>query len=102
MNGTIIALLPPVLAIVMALITKEVYTSMLMGIIAGALCASGFSLTGTLNLIIVDGFAGAVSAMAGNFCFLIFLSINKTQSQVKNHQVGLHQTQKLLHSKRNN
>ena len=73
MNGTIIALLPPVLAIVMALITKEVYTSMLMGIIAGALCASGFSLTGTLDLIIVDGFSGAVSAMAGNFCFLVFL-----------------------------
>ena len=34
------------------------------------------------------------------FCFLIFLSINKTQSQVKNHQVGLHQTQKLLQRKR--
>ena len=73
MNGTIIALLPPLLAIVMALITKEVYTSMLVGIIAGALCATGFSLTGTLDLIIVDGFSGAVSAMAGNFCFLVFL-----------------------------
>ena len=59
MNGTIIALLPPVIAIIMALITKEVYTSMLTGIIVGALCATGFSLTGTLDLIIVDEYKQA-------------------------------------------
>lgn len=73
MNGTVLALLPPVIAIVMALLTKEVYTSMLTGIIAGALLAAGFSVPGALNLIIVDGFSGAVSALAGNFCFLVFL-----------------------------
>ena len=73
MNGTILALLPPLIAIVMALMTKEVYTSMLTGIIVGALLAAGFSIPGSLNLVIVDGFSGAVSSMAGNFCFLVFL-----------------------------
>ena len=73
MYGTFWALMPPIIAIVMALITKEVYSSMLIGILAGALCAAGFSPVGTLNLIIVDGFSASVSALAGNFCFLIFL-----------------------------
>ena len=73
MNGTALALMPPIIAIVMALLTKEVYTSMLTGIIAGALFATGFSVSESLDLIIVDGFTGAVSSMAGNFCFLVFL-----------------------------
>ncbi len=75
MYGTIWALLPPVIAIVMALITKEVYSSMLFGIIVGALLATGFSPVDSLNMIIVDGLSQSVSALAGNFCFLIFLGI---------------------------
>ena len=75
MYGTFWALIPPIIAIVMALITKEVYVSMLVGILAGALFATGFSPVGTLNLIIVDGLSASVSALAGNFCFLIFLGI---------------------------
>ena len=73
MYGTFCALLPPIIAILMALITKEVYSSMLLGILVGALFAAGFSPIGTLNLIIVDGFSASASALAGNFCFLIFL-----------------------------
>ena len=73
MYGTFWALVPPVIAIVMALITKEVYVSMMIGILAGALFATGFSPVGTLNMIIVDGLSASVSALAGNFCFLIFL-----------------------------
>ena len=73
MYGTFWALLPPIIAILMALITKEVYSSMLLGILVGALFAAGFSPIGTLNLVIVDGFSASASALAGNFCFLIFL-----------------------------
>lgn len=43
MYGTIWALLPPVVAIVLALITKEVYSSLFIGIVTGALIYTGFS-----------------------------------------------------------
>ena len=36
--ATIFSLLPPVIAIGLALVTKEVYTSLLAGILAGGLC----------------------------------------------------------------
>ena len=41
MYGTIWALLPPVIAIVLALITKEVYSSLFLGILVGGLLAAG-------------------------------------------------------------
>lgn len=67
------ALLPPLLAIVLALITKEVYSSLFVGILAGALLATGFQPLEALNLIVVDGLSNAVSSMAGNYCFLVLL-----------------------------
>lgn len=45
----LLALLPPIIAIVLALITKEVYSSLFIGIVVGALFYSGFSFEGTLN-----------------------------------------------------
>lgn len=42
--ATVFALLPPVIAIGLALITKEVYTSLLAGIITGGLLYSNFNL----------------------------------------------------------
>ena len=44
--ATIWALLPPLVAIVLALITKEVYSSLFVGIVVGALIYSGFKFEG--------------------------------------------------------
>ena len=43
--GTFWALVPPVVAIALALITKEVYSSLFIGILVGALFYSGFGLS---------------------------------------------------------
>ena len=55
MNGTFWALVPPIVAIALALITKEVYSSLFVGILVGGLFVSGFSFVGTLNAIFTDG-----------------------------------------------
>ena len=55
MYGTIWALLPPVVAIVLALITKEVYSSLFIGIVTGALIYTGFSPIATLDTVINEG-----------------------------------------------
>ena len=52
------SLLPAVIAISLALITKEVYSSLFAGILAGGLLYSGYSLQGTVNHIFIDGMVG--------------------------------------------
>lgn len=74
-RGTLWALLPPVIAIGLALITKEVYSSLFIGIVSGALLYSDFSFTGTLDGIIDTGLISAVSDTAGIFVFLVELGI---------------------------
>ncbi len=74
-RGTLWALLPPVIAIGLALITKEVYSSLFIGFLSGALLYSDFSFTGTLDAIINDGLISAVAGSAGIFIFLIELGI---------------------------
>ena len=81
--GTILSLLPPVIAIGLALITKEVYSSLFIGILAGGLLAADFSPAGTIDQVINDGFIAAVSGSAGIFIFLVLLGmlvalLNKT------------------------
>ena len=49
--GTAWALFPPLIAIVLALISKEVYSSLFIGIFSGALLYSGFGFEGTVNHI---------------------------------------------------
>ena len=73
--GTLWALLPPVIAIALALITKEVYSSLFIGILTGGLLASGFSFSGTIDGVINDGLISAVSGTAGIFIFLVLLGI---------------------------
>ncbi len=73
--GTIWALLPPVIAIGLALITKEVYSSLFIGILAGSVIASGFSITGTLDSITNSALIPAVADNAGIFIFLVELGI---------------------------
>ena len=74
-RGSLWALLPPVIAIGLALITKEVYSSLFAGILAGALLYTDFSFTGTIDAITSDGLITAVSGSAGIFIFLVELGI---------------------------
>ena len=71
---TIWSLLPPVVAIALALITKEVYSSLFVGILAGGLMYSGFSFEGTINHVFVDGMIAQLSD-SWNVGILIFLVI---------------------------
>lgn len=70
--ATIWSLLPPVIAIVLALITKEVYSSLFIGILTGGLLYSGFGFEGTVTHVFSDGFVGSV-ADSYNVGILIFL-----------------------------
>ena len=72
--ATIWALLPPIIAIVLALITKEVYSSLFIGILAGAAMYAGGSFTGTIDHLFVDGFIASV-ADAYNIGIIIFLVV---------------------------
>ena len=73
--ATFWSLLPPIIAIVLALITKEVYSSLVIGIIAGGLIYSGFNFEGTVVHVISDGFIANVadSYNMGIVLFLILL-----------------------------
>ncbi len=74
-RGTLWALLPPIIAIGLALITKEVYSSLFIGILSGALLYSNFSFAGTLDSAVGAGLIDAVSGTAGIFIFLVELGI---------------------------
>lgn len=77
MFGTVWSLLPPIVAIVLALITKEVYSSLFVGIIVGALLATSFNPLAALETSINDGFFAALSDTwnIGIFLFLVVLGI---------------------------
>ncbi len=68
------ALLPPIIAILLALITKEVYSSLFFGILSGALLYSNFSLSGTINHLFSNGFITAI-ADPYNIGILLFLVV---------------------------
>ncbi len=73
--STFMALVPPLIAIALALITKEVYSSLFIGILAGGLFASNFSAIGTVDNVVNEGFISAVAGQAGIFIFLVQLGI---------------------------
>ena len=77
MAGTFWALVPPIVAIILALITKETYTSLFVGILVGSLFVGGFNPVGSLDTMINDGFIAAVADgwNAGIFIFLVLLGI---------------------------
>ena len=70
--GTWWAIFPPLLAIFLALITKEVYSSLFVGIVSGGLLYSGFALEGTMTHVVKDGFIASV-ADGYNIGILFFL-----------------------------
>ena len=74
MYGTFWALVPPVVAIVLALVTKEVYSSLFVGIVIGALFYAGFEPEGTILHIFQDGITGVLSD-PWNVGILVFLVI---------------------------
>ena len=73
--GTFWALVPPLLAIILALITKEVYSSLFIGVLLGGALAAGFAPLKTVDGIINEGFIAAVQGSAGIFIFLVMLGI---------------------------
>ena len=74
------SLLPPVVAIGLALLTKEVYTSLFVGIVTGGLLFSNFSFEGTINHVFGDGIVAVISdtSNAGIIVFLVILGIMVT------------------------
>ena len=70
--GTAWSLLPPVVAIVLALITKEVYSSLFIGIVVGFLLQANFDVVLTIDHL-VNGFMGNIGGNAGILIFLVIL-----------------------------
>ena len=59
--GTFWSLIPPVVAIVLALLTKEVYSSLFIGIVVGGLFYAGFRFEDTVTHILSDGMISVLS-----------------------------------------
>lgn len=81
------ALVPPIIAIVLALITKEVYSSLFVGILAGGLLYSGYSFEGCVNHVFCDGIIASL-ADSYNVGILIFLVILGTLVSLMNKAGG--------------
>ena len=87
MIGTFWSLVPPVVAITLALITKEVYSSLFIGIVIGGLFFSGFSFTGTITHIFQDGVVKSLSN-SYNVGILVFLVVLGTLVALMNKAGG--------------
>ena len=73
--GTFWALVPPLVAIILALITKEVYSSLFIGILLGGCFAAGAHPLAIVDTILNDGLIEAVKGTAGIFIFLVILGV---------------------------
>ena len=87
MYASIWSLVPPVVAIALALITKEVYSSLFVGILVGGMFYSGFSFEGTITHIFQEGIVGVLSD-SYNVGILIFLVILGTMVCLMNKAGG--------------
>lgn len=85
--ATFWALVPPVVAIGLALITKEVYSSLFVGVLMGGILYSGFSFEGTITHIFEDGMINVLSD-SYNVGILIFLVILGTMVCLMNRAGG--------------
>ena len=75
MAFTFWALVPPLVAIILALITKEVYSSLFIGVLLGALFYSNWGPVKALDATINDGLITSIADNAGIFLFLVILGI---------------------------
>ncbi len=75
--ATVWALVPPVIAILLALITKEVYSSLIIGIIAGGFIFAGGNFETAINHVLFDGFVASLSDSynMGIIVFLVLLGM---------------------------
>lgn len=87
MYGTFWSLIPPIVAIALALITKEVYSSLFIGILMGAIFASDFSFEGTMNHVLEGGVVNVLSD-SYNVGILVFLVILGTMVCLMNRAGG--------------
>ncbi len=71
--STFMALLPPLVAIALALITKEVYSSLFVGILLGGFLTANWKPVAALDNLLNEGLIGAVAGTAGIFIFLVIL-----------------------------
>ena len=81
------SLFPALIAIVLALITKEVYSSLFIGILVGGVLYSGFSLSAVLEHVFVDGMVGQLSD-GWNVGILVFLVVLGTMVMLMNRAGG--------------
>lgn len=87
--GTFWALVPPIIAITLALITKEAYSSLFIGVVIGALFACDFAPVATIDMIVNDGIIAAIADNAGIFLFLVLLGIIVALVNLAGRQRGL-------------
>ena len=75
--ATILSLLPPIIAIVLALITKEVYSSLIIGIVVGGFIYAGGNFETAINHVLFDGFVSSLadSYNMGIIVFLVLLGM---------------------------
>ena len=74
--GSFWSLVPPIIAIGLALITKEVYSSLFVGILVGAFFSTGgFHPVLAMDNLLNEGIVAAVSGTAGIFVFLVVLGV---------------------------
>ena len=74
-SATLLALFPPLVAITLALITKEVYSSLFIGIVLGGLLTANWHPVKAFDYVLNDGLIAAVSGTAGIFIFLVVLGV---------------------------
>lgn len=68
------SLFPPIVAIILAFITKEVFSSLFVGILVGAFLINGFNVAGIAESVFLDGFINSISD-PWNASIIIFLVI---------------------------
>ncbi|MBR3060371.1 MAG: Na+/H+ antiporter NhaC family protein [Oscillospiraceae bacterium] len=88
--ATALALLPPVIAIALALITKEVYSSLFVGVVVGALLYAGGNGELALNTLLFHESGGLVSGIAdtSHACILVFVTLLGTLVVLMNRSGG--------------
>ena len=83
MCGTMWSLVPALLAIVLALIFKEVYSALFAGVVLGGCFVTGFAPLETVDFVVNQGLIDGMKTTTGVFIFLVILGafvcmINKT------------------------
>lgn len=73
--ATFMSLVPALIAIVLALVTKEVYSSLFIGIVTGALLYANFNAVDAVDTLVKKGLIESVAGTSGIFIFLVILGI---------------------------